>query len=266
MKSFYLLITCCIISLHASGQNILALWNYNTITGSPASPLADVGVGTSNAVGSLTVTTAATGMDPVINNGCGSQNGTNPGAWSFTANPGATNESSGVQYNVSTVGSKNILLTWDQRSSNTATNTIRLKYTTDGVAWQDFTMTSANTTFCLGSINANGCFENSAQGDQYRRVSVSFAGITAVENNPNFAVRMLAAHYQATGQFRQTGNPLLVATSGTWRFDNVRIEGRANVSIVAANNFAQYNENIGTINVPVTISNANGSPVDLTFR
>ena len=254
-----------LLTFVSQAQNILALWNYNTITGSPAAPIADVGVGTSNVVGSMVVAAAATGMDPILNNGCGSQNGTNPGAWAFSANPGATNESSGVQYMASTAGSYNIKFTWDQRSSNTATNTIRLKYTTDGSTWNDFIMTASNTTFCNGSINVNGCFENNATGDIYRRISVSFVGVAGVENNPNFGVRLLAAHYQATGQFRQTSNPLNVATAGTWRFDNVRIEDQANVSIPAASNFAQYNENIGTINVPITVSNANNSPIDLTF-
>jgi hypothetical protein len=36
-------------------QNTIALWNYNTITGSPANPIADVGTGTSSAVGSMVV-------------------------------------------------------------------------------------------------------------------------------------------------------------------------------------------------------------------
>jgi hypothetical protein len=247
------------------GQNTLAGWNYNTIVGAPAAPLADIGTGTSNVVGSMVVASAATGMDPIINNGCGSQNGTNPGAWAFSATPGPTNESSGVQYMASTVGSSNIAFTWDQRSSNTAANTIRVKYTTDGTTWNDFTMTASNTTFCNGSINANGCFENSAVGDQYRRVSLDFSAIASVNNNPNFGIRILAAHYQATGQFRQTGNTSLVATGGTWRFDNVKIEGRSNISIVAASNFVQYNENIGLINVPITVSNANSNPIDLTF-
>jgi len=257
-----------IIGLYSNqffSQNILAGWNYNTITGAPVSPIADIGSGTSSFLGSLVVASAATGMDPIINNGCGSQNGANPGAWAFTATPGPTNESSGVQYMASTVGSSNIAFTWDQRSSNTATNTMRVKYTTDGTTWNDFTMTASNTTFCNGTINANGCFENSAIGDQYRRVSLDFSAIASVNNNPNFGIQILAAHYQATGQFRQTGNTSLVATGGTWRFDNVKIEGRSNISIVAASNFVQYNENIGVINVPITVTNANNSPIDLTF-
>lgn len=246
-------------------QNIIAAWNYNSISGAPINPIADVGTGFSNIVGSLVVATSATGMDPIINNGCGSQNGTNPGAWSFTANPGLSIESSGVQYMASTVGSYNIAFTWDQRSSNTSTNTMRVKYTTDGTTWTDFIMNASNTTYCNGTINVNGCFENSVLGDQYRRVSINFSSILAANNNPNFGVQILASQYQSTGQFRQTGNPSLVATAGTWRFDNVKIEGRSNVSIPTANNFAQYNENIGSINVPISVTNANNSPIDLTF-
>jgi hypothetical protein len=245
-------------------QNTIAVWNYNTITGTPATPIADIGTGSSQAVGSLVVATAATGMDPIINNGCGAQNGTAPGAWSFTANPGTTNESSGVQYNASTVGYQNILFTWDQRWSNTATNTVRVQYTLDGTTWTNFTMTSANTTFCNGTID-NGRFQNNGFGDQYRRISVNFTAITGANNNANFGVRILAANYQSTTEFRQTSNPTLIATAGTWRFDNVSFQGLADVSIASASNFAQYNENIGSINVPVTVANANTAAINLTF-
>jgi len=244
-------------------QSQIALWNYNSIVGAPTTNNADLGVGTSSIVGSLVATTAATGMDPLINNGCGAQNGTNPGAWSFTATPGATNESSGVQYNVSTLGFQNIKFTWDQRWSNTSANTIRLKYTTDGTTWNDFVMTDQNTTYCGGVLDA-GRFQNNA-GDFYRRISTDFVSIPAVNNNPNFAVRILAAHYQTSGQFRQATNPTLIATGGTWRFDNVIVDGGANASIAAANNFIQVSENIGSVNVPILIANANANPITLNL-
>lgn len=249
---------------NSNAQAIIGAWNYNTITGAPASPTADLGTGTSQVVGSLVVANAATGMDPIINNGCGSQNGTNPGAWSFTASPGTTNESSGVQYNVSTVGFQNILFTWDQRWSGTATNTVRVQYTLDGTTWTNFTMTSANTTFCNGAID-NGRFLNNGVGDQYRRISVNFSSITGANNNASFGVRIVAAHFQATTDFRQTTNFANIATGGTWRFDNVSFQGLADVSIASASNFAQYDENIGSINVPISIANANSADVILTF-
>ena len=254
--------TLSTITLNAQSQ--IALWNYNAIVGAPTAPVADLGTGTSSVVGSLVVGAAATGMDPIINNGCGTQNGVNPGAWAFTASPGATNESSGVQYNVSTVGFQNIFFTWDQRSSNTAVNTMRVKYTLDGATWLDFVMTDLNTTYCNGVLDG-GRFQNSAVGDNYRRVSVNFSAITGANNNANFAVRVLAAHYQTTGEFRQTGIPTSIATAGTWRFDNVSIGGRSNVSIIAANNFISVNENAGTVVVPITVSNANANPIVLNL-
>ena len=248
-----------------NAQANIAVWNYDAITGQPTNPIADIGTGSSAIIGSLTIANAATGMHPTTNNGCGAQNGTNPGAWAFTANPGATNESSGVQYNVSTVGFQGIKFTWDQRWSNTATNTVRVQYTTDGTSWQNFTMTSANTTFCNGSIN-DGRFEVNTTGDQYRRISVDFTAITAANNNANFGVRILASHYQTTGEFRQTANTANIATAGTWRFDNVSITGSSpSISIASASNFVAVNENAGTINVPITVANANLSAVDLVF-
>ena len=245
-------------------QSQIALWNYNTIIGSPTTYNADLGVGTSSIVGTLTIASAATGMDPIINNGCGAQNGVNPGAWAFTAAPGLTNESNGVQYNVSTVGYQNIKFTWDQRWSGTSVNTVRVKYTTDGLAWTDFVMTDQNTTYCNGVLDG-GRFQNNGVGDQYRRVSVDFVAIPAANNNPNFAVRILAAHYQASGEFRQTVLTGSIATGGTWRFDNVKVDGGANTSIAAANNFIQVAENVGTVNVPILIANANASPVTLNL-
>lgn len=248
-----------------NAQANIAVWNYDAITGQPTNPVADVGNGSSSFIGSLTLLNAATGMHPTTNNGCGTQNGTNPGAWAFTANPGATNESSGVQYTTSTVGYQGIKFTWDQRCSNTATNTVRVQYTTDGTSWQNFTMTGSNTTFCNGSID-NGRFETNTSGDQYRRISVDFTSITAANNNANFGVRILAAHYRTTGEFRQTANSSSIATAGTWRFDNVYFTGSSpSVSIASGSNFVVVEENAGLINVPVTVANANLAAVDLVF-
>ena len=269
MKNLFAIISLLLIATNAWSQSTIALWNYDGITGTPATPLANVGTGTSLKIGSFVVTSAATGMDPVLNDGCGSQNGVNPGAWAFTATPGATNESSGVQYNASTVGHSNIVFTWDQRSSNTAVNTVRLQYTLDGTTWTNFTMTVNNTTFCLGELN-DGRFQNSTAGDSYRRISVNLSSITGANNNANFGVRILAAHYQASGAFRTTAVPATVATGGTMRFDNVSFKTQAanvipSVSIAAASNVAKYAESIGLVNVPITVANANSTEINLTF-
>ena len=203
----------------------IASWTYEPLQGTFNNPTSNIGSGISSIVnlGGGTITSGtATGM---AGTGCGAQSGVT--AWALNPfDAGSSNESNGVQYNSTTVGYQNISFTWDQRWSNTAPNTVRLQYTTDGTTWVSFNMTAGNTTFCNGSINVNGCFESNTTGDEYRRTTVSFNAIPAANNNPNFGVRLLASYYQSTGQFRQVSTPALVANPlGTWRFDNVSFTG-----------------------------------------
>jgi hypothetical protein len=204
----------------------IANWSYEPLQGSVSNPTSNTGLGNSSVVnlggGTITPLTA-TGMNGT---GCGAQV-TGQTAWALQPfDPGLANETNGVQFNASTSGYQNIIFSWDQRWSNTAPNTLRLQYTLNGTTWISFNMTSANTTFCLGILNANGGFETNTTGDVFRRITVDFSSVNSANNNPNFAVRVLASHYQSTGEFRQTSTPTVVAgTTGTWRFDNVNFSG-----------------------------------------
>ncbi len=248
----------------------IASWTYESLLGTDTNPTPNIGSGSSSVVnlGGGTIGSTgnyqATGMSGT---GCGAQNGSN--AWALNPfDPGSTNEKNGVQYNVSTVGNQNILVTWDQRFSNTSPNTVRLQYTTDGSTWTNFVMTTSNTTYCAGSsINANGCFETNA-GDVYRRITVDMSAITAINNNANFGIRMVAAYYQSTGQFRQSATPASTAgTTGTWRFDNVTISGQTppTASVISGTasicNGASANINIAITGGtgPFTVVYSNGS-------
>ena len=205
----------------ANAQTTIASWTYDSILGTATNPTPNFGVGTSSVVNLVTPITYA-GISSL--SGCGSANSGN-GWHQPSFNPGSVNEVNGVQFNVGTSGYSNTIFTWDQRFSKTSPNTVRLQYTTNGTTWTNFTMTSSNTTICAGSINVNGCYETNT-GDSYRRVRVDFSAIPAVNNNANFAIRLLASQYQSTGQYRQSSTPTLVAsTTGTWRFDNVAFLG-----------------------------------------
>ncbi|MFT3794893.1 T9SS sorting signal type C domain-containing protein [Flavobacterium sp.] len=224
----FLFKSLCLAGLLFSGFQShaqIAVWNYEPQQGALATPTPNTGTGSSaiiNGGGGTITPMVRTGM---AGSGCGNQNGVN--AWAFEPfDPGSLNERNGAQFSTSTANYQNIFFTWDQRWSNTAPNTARLQYTTNGSTWTNFTMTAANTSYCNGSINANGCFETNSSGDQYRRISVNLSAITGLNNNPNFGVRILAAHYQSTGQFRQCAAPGSIAgTAGTWRFDNVTVTG-----------------------------------------
>lgn len=240
-------------------QTTISQWTYEPLQGTTANPTPNTGSGSSALAGSMTGPGTATGM-LLAGTGCGTQNGANPGAWAIaTASPGATNESSGAQFNVSTVGYQVITVSWDQRWSNTSTNTVRLQYTTDGTNWNNFTMTSGNTTLCGGAIN-NGRFETNA-GDQYRRVIVDLSSIPAINNNSNFGIRVLAAHYQATGEFRQANNPAVIATAGTWRFDNVTVSGTVLSSGPAVNLSVSSNAGTEAAQTVITVTATAASAV-----
>jgi hypothetical protein len=199
-----------------------------------STPGPEFGIGSSGLVGSMTGATNATGPDT----GCNGNNESGSRSWQIgTANPGTTNESSGVQFKASTVGYENIQFTWDQRFSNTSTRTVRVQYTIDGINWINLTLDASN--FLSGCSNRNGFDDGRLDvsnivgtnvSDAWARRTILFTSISGVNNNPDFGVRILAAHYSNTGQFRQANNSSTVApTSGTWRFDNVAFQGTSTI-------------------------------------
>ena len=215
------------LTLAAQAQTTITQWTFQTGF-TATSPEPSTGTGTAGVFGSMTGETNATGSAT----GCAQQSGTN--AWQIgTANPGSTNESSGVQFLVSTVGFKNIIFAYDHRFSNTATRTVRIQYTLDGgVNWNNLDVSSSNySNDCTGRGGIdNGRIDVSSPvgnntGDSWSRRTINFKAITGANNNPNFGIRIAAAHYSNTGEFRQANNAAAVATAGTWRLDNVTFTG-----------------------------------------
>jgi hypothetical protein len=221
-KTFLLLVSFFLFFQISDAQTNITVWDFESMV-SISSPSPSIGAGTANVIGGLNTASSAAGNGTV--GGCG---GTLTGqGWQFlTFNPGIINETNGVEFLASTSGYDTIKFTWDQRWTNTSPNTVRLQYTTDGTTWINFVMTAGNTTFCNGSINSNGCFEADTATTIFRRTTVDFSAIPAVNNNVNFGVRLLAAFYQSTTDFRQQSAPATIATNtGTWRFDNVTFSG-----------------------------------------
>lgn len=210
-------------------QTTITQWTFeNTFTA--ATPEPTTGTGSASIVGSMSG--GATGNAGFGN--CNASSNTAGIGWQIgTASPGTTNESSGVQFLVSTAGFQGIKLSFDHRLSNSATRTRRIQYTLNGTTWNNLDLVEGTnyTRGCpnqggvdLGRIDASNPVGNNA-GDRWTQVTVDFSAITGANNNPNFGVRIVAAHYSNTGQFRQANNVNSVATGGTWRFDNVTVTG-----------------------------------------
>src|SRR6185437_12301358 len=126
-----------------------------------------------------------------------------------------SNKTAGVQFNVSTLGAKNITVTYDTRATATASKYERLQYTTNGVDFLDYP-----TSYSF------------VQAVNYESRAFSLAGFPGVANNPNFAIRIVTefestASYGVSNDDQYVGNGSTYAGSGTVSYDIVKITGDA---------------------------------------
>ncbi|MGQ9866935.1 MAG: ExeM/NucH family extracellular endonuclease, partial [Pseudanabaenaceae cyanobacterium] len=141
---------------------------------------------------------------------------TDNSGWNITTFPAqSTNpKTAGVQFSVPTTGFQNISVSFDQRHSNTAANTVVFQYSTDGSNFIDFatfTATSGDTWF--NSRTAN------------------LTAIPAVNNNSNFAFRIVSDFAPSTTSYAPSNSTSTYGTGGTWRFDMVTVSGNPSSTI-----------------------------------
>jgi len=130
---------------------------------------------------------------------------------------GTGNLTAGIVFNTPTTGYMNITVQFDVRWSNTSSKYLRFQYTTDGTSW------------------INGPQLVAGGGDQWysqgpgagSRFLVDFTGITAVDDNANFAFRILAEFAPGENNYHgaRDGNADGYRTVGTVRYDLVEVRG-----------------------------------------
>ena len=204
--------------LSVANTGTLAFWNFNlpSFPTTLSSPAPWYGVGTASATNCTTFSGAT---DPADGPGFGL--GDVNYSWGTTTYPlTGYNKQCGVQFNVSTLGAKNIAVSYDSRVSATASDYERLQYTTNGTDWIDY---PASSTF-------NGQFGTGNAG--YFPFSYNLAGFPGVANNPNFGIRVVT-EYQSTATYgigttnNYVGTANTYGTSGTVTYDIVNITGYA---------------------------------------
>lgn len=201
-----------VASAGAASAATITQWDFNSLpsdNSSSTGTLAPVlGAGSVSLVGGTTATYAsgnASGgsTDPDTSN--------NDSAYNTTAYPaqGAGNQLAGVQFSVSTAGFKDIVLSWDQRHSNTVSKYFRLQYTTDGSTFVDSTL-----------------FEGNLGGDTwYNGRTVDLTGLPGVDNNAAFAFRIVAEFAPSTSTYVATSTGSTYSSNGTSRYDMVTVTG-----------------------------------------
>ena len=226
------------LTLLNTPSNLLARWDFNDTNNLVVTAPAPSSGSGSAAL--LNGATAAFGAGGTFSDPAGPPGAANSG-WNTTtyAGQGASNKVRGVQFNVSTVGNQNILLTWEQRHSDTASKYCRLQYTSDGNNFVDgpvITMTATNNTFVF--------------------YSADLSGISAINNNANFGFRIVE-EWESSAIGTQNDNYVATVssygTSGTIRFDLVTVFG--NVYNPAASPIPLGYQRIGT-NLVLSWNNA----------
>lgn len=185
-------------------------WNFNShpadTSNSTGSNLPSIGSGTATLVGGVTggfASGTANGgsSDPALTDNTG---------WQTTAYAaqGTGDKSRGVQFNVSTVGFKDIAISYDLRHSNTSSRYELVQYSLDGINFIDSTM-----------------FDGNAGDTWFKGRSVDFSSIAGVADNANFAFRIVTTFAPNTLGYLASSASNNYATTGTWRFDMVTVTG-----------------------------------------
>jgi len=211
-------LTSSVVTLGVTDVGVLAYWDFNVPGLNPTNPAPAQGPAGSAATLAFTSNgfiPAAGGGSPSdpINSVLGATNY----YWGTASYPsqGTANKQAGVQFKVSTVGVKNLSLTYDTRGTATASKYTRVQYTTNGTDYVDY---PASFSF--------------ASPSSWEFRGASLIGFPGVRNNPNFGIRMVSefessATYGAVNNSNYVGISSTYGTSGTLNYDIVKLSAEA---------------------------------------
>ncbi len=243
--------------LHA---DIIAQWNFNSVPADSDKTSGSTVPSIGNGIASLLNGVTATFSDGSTNDPATTTDDT---GWSTTHYPaqGTSNKTAGVQFNVSTVGYSNIVIRWDQRTTASASKYFRLQYSTDGSTFSDY------SNPIIAQVAAPGA-------TYYEAETNSLAAITAVNDNPNFAFRIVSEWESSAAGTSSNGYVTLgssySASQGTVRFDFVTISGMPLPGANTAPYISSIDDSIIRVNhstgpIPFTVLDAEDAASNLVL-
>ena len=231
MKKLYLILNLVLIALlspnNSWSQSTIAQWNFNgtsatTIPGGETSPTISLGAGSAQLVGGTTAVFASGNLTT----GTLETETTNPPnyGWNSTgyAPAGTENKLRGVQFNASTVGQAGIIFKFEQRLSNTSSNTYIVQYTADRTATTPLWVDAQTFTFTPATTGTGDTWYNA-------RI-VDLATVTELDNNLNVAFRVVSAFDPIVGDYVASNSGKTYA-GGTVRYDMVTITSNTTLGL-----------------------------------
>jgi len=217
-------------------SNVITQWNFNN-NFNPS-----IGTGNFSFVGTITNATSASGSstDSSSPNNAASTSG-------YPANATGGSGTSGVVFNVSTVGKQNIVIYWDVRHSGTSSRYLQFQYSTDGgVNWTNFNASSDSTE--------NGLYVGNTTDTWFLQRKADLSTISAVNNNANFAFRIIAVFAPNTTTYVATsnGSASSYGTTGTLRYDMVTVTGTDAASLPYDATFSSWATAAGQGSISMT--------------
>lgn len=203
--SLTLLALVAALATGTAHANTVVQWNFNSTTAdantSTGSSLPILGAGSISLLGGVTTTgfNSGTGStDPETADDSGYQ------TTSYTAQ-GVGNKTAGVQFNVSTLGYEDVVVSYDLRHSNTSSRYQLFQYSLDGTNFVDHIT-----------------FDGGTAGDTWFNRSVDLSAIAGADNNASFAFRVVSTFAPDTNAYTAARSSSTYA-GGTWRFDMVNV-------------------------------------------
>lgn len=190
--------------------DVVTQWNFNgqTFTTTPS-----VGAGSVSSQNGVSFADGSGSANGGSSDPAGSAS-TNRGLQTTGYSAQGTNSGlSGVRFDVSTVGYDSVIVSWDQRHSNTSSRYVQLQYSTDG------------TNFSAAGLTNDGIFLGTAGDTWFNGRTVDLSSIAGVANNASFAFRIVAIFAPTTSAYAASNGASSYAGSGTWRFDMVTVSG-----------------------------------------
>lgn len=207
LKRFALMLTILLFAGQFEAQTVITQWDFEGDVITPST-----GIGTAALVGGTTATFAA-------GNGGGR-------GWNTTTYPaqGAGSGERGAAFTTSSSGFEDIVFTFDQRASGTASRWVQVDYSIDG-----------GNNWVVGFWTNNGAL---TPNDLFVPFTVDFSSVLEANDNPDFTLRVVSVFSpvafldglggdfvadEAYHRAREIGGSAYAG--GTMRFDNVTFSG-----------------------------------------
>ncbi len=243
------------LSVMKASTATLTAWTFDNLSSGTTntSPQPSTGLGTAGALGMANSYNNTNSLsNPIVVSLAGSSSG-GPNAWQISGNGAAPNGgdgwstsapigTQGAQFSGSTYGYYNVSASFDVYVPSTGEANLQVEYTTEGNLW----VNAGNITVSGGSatVNNNTTSTNTVNGTYVKLatgwnngITVNLGGISGVDNDPNFAIRIVNA---STGPDDvDTTGAAYNNTSGNWTLDNVVIQG-VSIDTIADWTFASY--------------------------